>query len=177
MSGMLYAGVARRVINPPIGHDRVGVRLFGDPIQAIETDLTATVLVMANQGSKVAIIACDLCLIPIPVIAELRQRVGAAIGAPVAHVMINMSHTHSSPSFPGWLDLQGETVAAKQRYQDNFIRWVVEASREADQSVKEARIAAGWGESNIGVYRREVGPTAGMSWARCRALRLIPRWG
>ena len=158
MSGVLYAGAARRVINPPIGHDRVGVRLFGDPIQAIETDLTATALVVANQENKVAVVACDLCLIPIPVIAELRQRVGAAIGTPPTHVMINMSHTHSSPSFPGWLDLQSETVAAKRRYQENFIRWVVAAAREADQNVREARVAAGWGESNIGVYRREVGP-------------------
>ena len=45
MSGTLYAGIARRTINPPIGTGKVGFRLFGGPVQAIESDLSATVLV------------------------------------------------------------------------------------------------------------------------------------
>ena len=44
----LLAGAARRTINPPLGTGKGGVRLFGDPIQAIESDLTATTLVLAN---------------------------------------------------------------------------------------------------------------------------------
>src|SRR5207244_7227095 len=31
MSNTLFAGVVRRVINPVTGHDKVGLRLFGDP--------------------------------------------------------------------------------------------------------------------------------------------------
>ena len=38
----LSAGAARRVINPPLGTRRTGFRLFGNPVQAIESDLTAS---------------------------------------------------------------------------------------------------------------------------------------
>ena len=158
MSNTLFAGVVRRVINPVTGHDKVGLRLFGDPIQAIETDLTATVLVLANGSSKVAIIACDLCLIPGSVVSEARRKVAEAIETPASHVMLNMSHTHSAPAFPGWMEITSEQRSVKQRYQDNFIRSLVGATIEANQSLQEARIGAGWGESHIGVYRRETGP-------------------
>ena len=35
--GMLLAGAARRTINPPLGTRQTGFRLFGNPVQAIET--------------------------------------------------------------------------------------------------------------------------------------------
>ena len=47
MVDTLYAGVARKVINPKLGTKKIGMRLFGDPIQAIESDLTTTVIVFA----------------------------------------------------------------------------------------------------------------------------------
>ena len=59
----LHAGVARRTINPPLGIGKIGGRLFGDPIQWIESDLTATVLVLRGAVSKVAVVAVDLCTI------------------------------------------------------------------------------------------------------------------
>ena len=31
MSDTLYAGVARRIINPPLGINKAGLRLFADP--------------------------------------------------------------------------------------------------------------------------------------------------
>ena len=66
MSSTLYAGVARRVINPEIGTAMGGLRLFGSPIQAIESDLTGTVLVLSNQTTKVAIAALDLAVLSRP---------------------------------------------------------------------------------------------------------------
>ena len=48
MSSTLYAGAARRVINPRLGTGKPGLRLFGDPIQSIESDLTATALVFGD---------------------------------------------------------------------------------------------------------------------------------
>ena len=37
----LHAGVGRRTINPPLGAGKIGGRLFGDPIQSIESDIAA----------------------------------------------------------------------------------------------------------------------------------------
>ena len=62
MSSTLYAGVARRVINPELGTAMGGLRLFSSPIQAIESDLTGTVLVLSNQATKVAVAALDLAV-------------------------------------------------------------------------------------------------------------------
>lgn len=157
MSPDLYAGVSRRVINPPIGYEKVGLRLFGEAVQAIESDLTVTALVLSNDTDRVVIFACDLCLIPNPVIAEVRRQVAEAVGTPISHVMLNMSHTHSAPAFPGWMEVDPAQVALKQCYQENFIRWTVEAADEANQNLQPARIGAGWGQSDIGVYRRETG--------------------
>src|SRR5437868_11806173 len=101
MSRTLYAGAARRVINPPIGTGKVGFRLFGGPVQAIESDLTATVLVLCSGETKLAVVALDLSTLGVdrswyderPTRA-VRAAVAAALSIPLAHVMLNGSHTH-----------------------------------------------------------------------------------
>ena len=35
----MRAGAARRAVNPPLGTRQTGFRLFGHPVQAIESDL------------------------------------------------------------------------------------------------------------------------------------------
>lgn len=160
MSFTLYAGIARRVINPQIGTAKVGLRLFADPIQAIESDLTATVLVLCNEETKVAIIATDLCVVSMPEAADIRHRVGEAIGVPPSHVMLNLSHNHSSPALPDWMTDTPEQTRIKERYKVNLTHWLIEAVAEADRKLKPARIGADSGESYMAVYRRETGPAA-----------------
>ena len=155
MPTKLYGGVARTTINPLLGTRKIGMRLFGDPVQAIESDLTATILVVDDTTARVALVACDLCAIPPPVISELRQRISEDIDTPISHVMINESHTHSSPAFPGYsLDIP-EQLALKKNYQDSFMHKVIEAANEAFRKLNPVRIGTGWGNCEIGVYRRE----------------------
>ena len=156
MGNTLYAGVARRAINPRLGTPKVGMRLFADPIPAIESDLTGTVLVLANDKAKIAIIATDLCVIAPSEGVAIRKQVADAISAPVSHVMLNLSHNHSAPGLPGWIkDPVPENSAMKQRYQEELVRWLKEAAVEANQKLQPARIGAGWGDCRIGAYRRE----------------------
>ena len=155
MSGTLCAGAARRVINPLLGTKKAGLRLFGDPIQAIESDLTATVLVLSNEDSKVVIVGIDLCVISRREAAELRARVAQTLGVAVSHVMLNMSHTHSSPAMPEFMPDSAESLALKERYKRDLARWLVDAATEADRQLEPARIGTDWGECRIGVYRRE----------------------
>ena len=81
------AGAARRTINPPLGIGKIGGRLFGDPIQAIESDLTATALVLARRRTKVAhprrrpVHGRDATT---P--TRMRADVAAALGVPVARM-------------------------------------------------------------------------------------------
>ncbi len=154
----LLAGAARRLINPPLGMGKGGLRLFGDPIQAIESDLTATVLVLAVGDTKVALIATDLGLMSMAEAGRLREAVGTALGAPASHVLFNMSHNHSSPALPEWTAMTDsvEDAAPRVRYEHDLGRWFVEAALEANSRLQPARIGTGWGESRIGVYRREL---------------------
>ena len=101
--GNILAGIKRININPPIGIKRPGIRLFSDPIQSIESDLTATALVLKHNGNKIAIIACDLAFIPIEDDKNWREIIGKEIGTNRSHIMINCSHTHSGPAFPSWI--------------------------------------------------------------------------
>jgi hypothetical protein len=157
-SRTLQAGAARRVINPRLGTGKPGLRLFGDPIQSIESDLTATVLVLGDGHVKLAIIAADLCIASTAESADLRDGVAGALGIPRSHVMLNLSHAHSSPALPGfmWMTDLPDEAGFKQRYRDDLARWLVEAAVEADAARQPARIGTGWGKSTIGVYRREV---------------------
>ena len=157
MGTTLYAGAARRTINPLLGTGKGGLRLFGSPIQAIESDLTATALVLGDGDTRVALIATDLCVLSMEEAARLRGAVADEIGVPVSHVLLNLSHNHSSPALAGFMEMTDTPEEAwfRTRYEDDLRRWLVEAAVEADAALRPARIGSGWGESTIGVYRRE----------------------
>ena len=58
------------------------------------------------------------------------------------------------PEFMAMTD-SAEDVPFRVRYERDLLRWLVEAALEADGRLQPARIGSGWGESTIGVYRRE----------------------
>jgi len=157
MGSTLHGGAARRVINPLLGTGKAGLRLFGSPIQAIESDLTATVLVLADGETKVAVVATDLCVVSMAEGGRLRTAVAEALGIPVTHVLLNLSHNHSSPALPEFMAMTDtpEDIPFRTRYEADLRRWLAEAAVEADGLLQPARIGCGWGESSIGVYRRE----------------------
>ena len=70
-------------------------------------------------------------------------------------MLLNESHDHSAPALPGyyadWYDSD-----FKEEYLATLRTRVVQAAVEADANLRPARIGCGWGESSIGVYRREV---------------------
>ena len=151
----LYAGTGRRVINPPLGIRTFGFSSREGVVQAIESDLTATVLVLSDGRSKVVIVATDTGWMDLGVMNGLRERVAEAVGTTSSHVMINLNHTHSSPSMPEWFPDEPGQIAFQSRYQEDLCGWITEAAREADGRRVPARIGAGRGDSRIGVYRRE----------------------
>ncbi len=159
----LYAGAARRVVNPPLGTRQTGFRLFGNPVQAIESDLTATALVLAGRDSMVVIVGIDLSILGIDLSLRaqrpaqfMRLLIAEALGIPVSHVLLNTSHTHSGVALPDYMPDSPEQMALKERYRDELADRLVEAAIEAAAGLREARIGTGWGSSEIGVYRREL---------------------
>ncbi len=154
----LYAGAARRVINPPTGIRTFGFSSREGLVQAIESDLSATVLVLSDGKTKVVIVATDTGWMDLPVMNGLRERVAEAAGTTPSHVMINLNHTHSSPAMPEWFPDEPGQVALQSRYQEALCGWIAAAAQEADERRVPARIGAGRGECSLGVYRRETDP-------------------
>lgn len=162
MSNTLYAGAARRVINPPLGTGKVGFRLFGGPVQAIESDLTATAVVLSNVQTKIVIIGIDLGNFELDLditrrqpAQEVRARIAQALEIPISHVLLNLSHTHGSPVPPGYIPDAPEELELKERAFRDAANGIFDAAIEASQKLQAARIGAGWGECHIAVYRRE----------------------
>ena len=154
----LYAGAGRRIINPPLGIRTFGFSSREGVVQAIESDLTATALVLSDGRTRIVIVATDTGWMDLDVMRGLRERVAEAVGTSSSHVMINLNHTHSSPSTPEWFPDEPGQLALQARYQEDLCGWITDAAREADERSIPARIGAGWGDSRIGVYRRETGP-------------------
>ena len=159
----LHAGVARRVITPPLGIKTAGFSSREGVVESIEGDLTVTTLVLASEEggrvrTKVAIVALDLCVVPLPRVHEWRGRIAEAIGIPASHVMINLNHTHSGPALPDYPPEFAFQLPMLQAYQEMMVARLVESAVEANASLPPARIVAGWGSSRIGINRREVGP-------------------
>ena len=123
MTGTLQAGAARRVVNPPLGTRQTGFRLFGNPVQAIESDLTATALVLADGTTKVVVIAIDLSIVastsrcagsgPARSCASRSPRRSAC---PSAHVLLNTSHAHAGVALPDYMPDTPEQMRLKERY-------------------------------------------------------------
>jgi hypothetical protein len=151
----LRAGVGRAVINPPLGLRTMGFSSRVGFIESIESDLTATCLLLECGQTTLAIIALDICMSPPSTVDELRRRVARALGTHASHVMLNYSHTHSAPAFPGWLPEAPEQHALLKAYEELMMAGVVESALAANEALEPARIAAGWGHSDIGVQRRE----------------------
>ena len=99
---VLLAGVARAVITPPIGIRMLGYTVQEGCSQDVERDLTATVLILSDGSTPVVIAALDVVFVPLPHADRIRAAIGRRVGIPAENVLLNCSHTHLGPMFPGW---------------------------------------------------------------------------
>ena len=113
---------------------------------------------LANEQTTLAIVALDICLLPISRADVLRRRIGEAIGAPASNVLVNFSHTHSAPAFPDWQPEPPDQQRLQEQYWELLAEQTVQSAAQARERLQPARVAAGWGECRIGINRREMGP-------------------
>jgi Neutral/alkaline non-lysosomal ceramidase, N-terminal len=154
----LKAGAGRTIINPPLGIKTVGFTAREGVVEGIESDLSATTLVLADDNTRVAIVALDVCIAPLNMVRDWRRQVADAIGTLEDNVLINLSHSHSAAALPGCppeFAFQSDLI---ERYYDELVPRIVESAARANAALTPARIAAGQGESHIGINRREMGP-------------------
>jgi neutral ceramidase len=58
-------------------------------------ELYATAVVLDDEKSRIAIVACDLIFFQEPLVSSLREEIGKQIGVPRQNVLVNCSDTHS----------------------------------------------------------------------------------
>ena len=158
----LTAGVARLDITPPLGFRMQGIMNRIEGADGVESALLATVLVMADEHTKLAIFDCDLIGFDLPLADEIRQAVGSRLGTPASHVLLGCTHTHNGPctsrgNLGGVHDVGGDPAerAALDAYILNLKGQLAGIAAAADSRRQPARAAAGGGRAAVAVNREE----------------------
>ena len=64
-----------------------------------EGELRASAVVIEDpQGTKVALVACDVLMLNRDILDQAARRIEREIGIPFDHILINATHTHSAPT-------------------------------------------------------------------------------
>lgn len=164
----LSAGVARVDITPPAeGAPMGGYADRQGSSTGVHDPLYATVLLLAGEGVRVAIVSADLRSFPSSrVVSEARAR-GLA-----DHVLLAATHTHSGPIT--W-ERQDWPAGARSWFAQTEDR-ILAAIAEAGKSMFAARAGFGFGRIYLGHNRRrvdEAGKTA-MLWRNAERLPTAP---
>jgi neutral ceramidase len=145
----LQTGVARTEISPPVGIRSVGFAARG-PLTAFHDPLFATTMVVQSGSTKAGLVACDLLGLDAETVDEIRTEVAHRCSIPRDHLTVACTHTHYGPD--PYRDLTASDVRA---YRANLIFKIAGTIEEADRSLEPVCLGIRWGESHIGINRRE----------------------
>ncbi len=145
----LAVGVARADITPPVGIQSAGFAARG-PLTRYHDPLLATALVFDNGVQRAALIGCDLLDLDAETVQAIRQRIAERTSIPANAITIACTHTHYGPD--AHRDLADPMVSA---YHANLIHALTGIVEVAVADLRPARIGVGWGQSDIGINRRE----------------------
>ena len=158
----MRVGVGRAVITPPIGIEHAG---WGAQIhhraEGVHLDLFVTVLVVEGETQTLAILDYDLGDVTVKDSDRIRSDVAGVLGIDPRNVRVSYTHTHAGPV---WSDLMGSRAGRGGHeltpgYRETVWSQTLGATRQAKAALRPARVAAGWGESDIAVNRRLRAPT------------------
>jgi neutral ceramidase len=149
-------GRAAVKITPPAGIPMAGyysVRLA----EGTHDDLYAKALVFEKDGTKAALVACDLIGIDRYIVDGARKAIEAGTGVPGESVMISATHSHTGPLLnPRFLAAaQGEPLRIAKQYIAALPNKIAEAVKLAEVALIPAEAQAGTGrEESLSFNRR-----------------------
>jgi neutral ceramidase len=154
VADVLYAGIERVPITPPIGIMLTGYAARAKGSEYVLDDLYATALVLDNGKVRLALVTCDLIYIHPTAVAQIRREIAAKTGIPAAQVMICCSHTHSGP-----ITYMGPAQSKRDRaYAANLTYQIAGAVAAANHQLQPVRIGYGRSKAYVGLNRREQRP-------------------
>ena len=98
-AGDLKIGVAAVKITPLEGTPLAGY-YYDRGATGIHDDLYAKALVIEKDGSKIAIVSCDLIGVTTDIVIGARSLIEKSTGINADHVMIGATHSHTGPVIP-----------------------------------------------------------------------------
>lgn len=157
-----HAGVGRATITPPLTVPHAGwgaqTHVFAD---GVETDLWASVLVLADDREMAAVVDVDLVAVTMGDAQAIRAEVARVLGIAPEMVRVTETHNHAGPPTSTWAWMT-EGTAALTRYYEQLPDLAASAAVTASRRLRPACVAVGAGESRVAVNRREKAPDGRM---------------
>ncbi len=157
-AGDLRVGTAIVRITPPHGAPMAGY--YSDrAAEGTHDDLFAKALVLEKDGTRAALVVCDLLTLPRSVVEEARTIIESDSGPKVEHVMISATHAHTGPVIANQKSAR-ETAQAgasdiAQKYRDELPAKIAQSVKLAAGNLRESRAFSGTGhEDHLSFNRR-----------------------
>lgn len=146
----MHAGLSETIITPPVGGWLLGPIA---PSTGVHDDLYARALVLDDGTQRWAMLCLDIIGLTLAVnddlCASIRQQTG------IETILINCSHTHSSPFSIPWSGGGWERYCREERgWQDGLYTALPHLVREATERMTPVSLRAGRAPVQIGVNRR-----------------------
>jgi hypothetical protein len=147
----LQVGAAKIKITPttPIPMSGYGGR--NDPFKGVHDDLYARAIVFSDGVNKAATITCELVGLSNDFWDQLTTRIEKEIGIKKDFILLSCIHTHSGPTTNVYGDGKTPEVAA---YVEDLKGKLVDAVKQANANLADAKIGAGKGECLMNMSRR-----------------------
>ena len=156
----LAAGAAATSIRPGVGLPMIGFVRRQTPATGEGLPLEATALLLERGDTRVLLCGVDTIGMPVAEVDALRRRIGAAISADPAGILLNWNHTHSAPPpgralllRSGLLETTGDD--AVEAYGEHLGELLVALAVRAADALEPAGVTWGQGVADISVNRRE----------------------
>jgi len=131
----LRAGAAMSVLTPPLGTEMIGffqIRLAED----VHDELHAKAFVFESGGSQVALVVCDLIVLEMRDVAEIRRLVDELTGIPAGNIMISCTHSHYVPATASIFN-----TTRDDEYTAWAVRRIADAVKLAQNRLAPAKVA------------------------------------
>ncbi len=144
----LRAGAARSNTTPPLGSSLNG-GMSDRKASYVHDELHARCLVLDDGQAQIALVICDLCMIPREIVLDAKAQIEEAVGIPPENVLISATHSHSCPTCAPVF--QSETVP---EYPEFLARRIADGVQRAFNNLEPAEIGWGVGENDRQVFNR-----------------------
>lgn len=172
MNSKLMLGVARRDITPEIGANLMGYNPTTIS-NAINDNLTATAFVFRYGETKAAMVSITVCVISDDITDMLRRKINEACGIPFENILLSAIHTHSGPITSnrnvGWGKPDPKYL------EEVFYPGILDAVKEANGKLINVEMGYAFGNSYVGVNRREFDENNNIQLGQCEWAPFNPK--